>query len=65
MSGDSRGSCAVSLAQTTQWRRVLRQALWVVSTAKNNLRRGGQVLVLEAADGEVRYLPVGTLTETA
>jgi hypothetical protein len=43
----------------------LRRALWVVSTAQHNLRRGGQALVLEGADGRVRYLPIDRLQETA
>ena len=43
----------------------LRRALWVISTAQHNLRRGGQALVLEGADGRVRYLPIDRLQETA
>ena len=37
----------------------------MVSTAKNNLRKGGEALLLEAADGSLRYLPLGNLEESA
>ncbi len=43
----------------------LRQAIWIVSTAQNNLRRGDQALLLEAANGNLRYLPVHRLTQRA
>jgi hypothetical protein len=43
----------------------LRQVNWVVSTAKHSLRKGGQALVLEAADGRIRYLPILNLQQDA
>ncbi len=43
----------------------LKQVIWIVSTAPRNLRRGGQALLLEAADGRLRYLPVEGLQETS
>lgn len=43
----------------------LRQVLWVVSTAKNNLQRGGEALLLEASDGRLRYLPIRDLKQDA
>ncbi|MGH9803938.1 MAG: alkaline phosphatase family protein [Candidatus Acidiferrales bacterium] len=43
----------------------LARALWVVSTAKNNLRKGGQALLLEDKAGRLRYLPMENLQETA
>ena len=43
----------------------LQRALWVVSTAKNTLRKGGQALLLEDSDGRLRYLPMENLQETA
>jgi len=43
----------------------LRHVLWVVSTAKNNRRKGGQALLLEAGDGGLRYLPVDGLEQMA
>ncbi len=43
----------------------LRRVVWVVSTARHNLRRGDQALVLQATDGRVRYLPIRNLEETA
>ncbi len=43
----------------------LKQVIWIVSTAQHNLRRGGQALLLEAADGRLRYLPVQSLRETS
>jgi len=43
----------------------LRQVNWVVSTAKHNLRKGGEALVLEAADGRIRYLPILHLQQKA
>ncbi|MFQ5723072.1 MAG: alkaline phosphatase family protein [Terriglobia bacterium] len=43
----------------------LRRIVWVVSTARHNLRRGDQALVLEATDGRVRYLPLRNLEEDA
>ncbi len=42
----------------------LRQIIWVVSTARHNLQRGGQALVLEAGDGRLRYLPIADLQPT-
>ena len=44
---------------------LLRSAFWIVSTAENNLRRGGQALLVEAADGKLRYLPVRRLRQDA
>ena len=43
----------------------LQRALWVVSTAKNNLRKGGQALLLEDTGGRLLYLPIQDLRETA
>ncbi|MFQ5663670.1 MAG: hypothetical protein ACE5HL_07555 [Terriglobia bacterium] len=43
----------------------LRQVIWIVSTAQNNLRKGGQALLLEARDGRFRYLPIRQLAEAA
>ena len=43
----------------------LEQAIWIVSTAQHNLRRGGQALLLESADHRLRYLPVRNLAEDA
>jgi hypothetical protein len=43
----------------------LRQVNWVVSTAKHNLGKGGEALVLEAADGRIRYLPILHLQQEA
>jgi hypothetical protein len=43
----------------------LEQVIWIVSTAQHNLRRGGQALLLEAADRRLRYLPVRNLEESA
>ena len=43
----------------------LRRAFWIVSTAENNLRRGGQALLLEAADARLRYLPIRDLRQDA
>lgn len=45
--------------------RALERVFWVISTAKNNARKGGQALLLEAADGSLRYLPIGSLEQTA
>ncbi len=39
------------------------QALWVVSTTENNPLKGGEALLLEAADGSLRYVPVSNLTQ--
>lgn len=36
----------------------------MVSTAKNNLRKGGQALLLEDAAGRLRYLPIENLQQT-
>ncbi|MGH9788118.1 MAG: alkaline phosphatase family protein [Candidatus Acidiferrales bacterium] len=43
----------------------LEQVIWIISTAQHNLRRGGQALLLEAADGRLRYLPVRNLAESS
>ena len=43
----------------------LRQAIWIVSSAQHNLRRGGETLLLEAADGRLRYLPILNLNQDA
>lgn len=39
------------------------QALWVISTAEDNPLKGGEALVLEATDGNLRYVPVLDLTQ--
>lgn len=43
----------------------LRRIIWIVSTSQNNLRKGGEALLLEAGDGRVRYLPILHLRESA
>ncbi len=43
----------------------LQQAIWIVSTAQNNLRRGDQALLLEAANGDLRYLSIHRLRQRA
>ncbi|MBI2955965.1 MAG: alkaline phosphatase family protein [Acidobacteria bacterium] len=42
----------------------LRQAIWIVSTAQHNRRKGGEALLLEATDGRLRYMPIRNLEET-
>lgn len=42
----------------------LQQVIWIVSTAHHNLRKGDQALLLIAADGRLRYLPIRRLRET-
>lgn len=41
----------------------LEQAVWIVSTAQHNLRRGDQALLLQATDGSLRYLPLNRLLQ--
>lgn len=36
----------------------VQQALWILSGVQTDVRRGGQALLLEAADGRLRYLPL-------
>lgn len=43
----------------------LKQAAWLVSTAKDKTTRGGQALVLETTDGLVGYLPIQNLQQDA
>lgn len=43
--------------------RELSGVVWIVSTAHHNLRRGGQALLLETPDGQLRYLPIGSLEQ--
>jgi hypothetical protein len=43
----------------------LRRALWVVSTAKDNLRKGGQAVLLEDIEGRLRYIPIARLEQTS
>lgn len=42
----------------------LRQASWLVSTAKEKLTRGGQALILQTTEGLVRYLPIRNLAQS-
>jgi hypothetical protein len=41
----------------------LSEAVWVTSTARKNPRKGGQALILQAADGQVKYVPVKHLQQ--
>ncbi|HXE76590.1 MAG TPA: alkaline phosphatase family protein [Candidatus Xenobia bacterium] len=43
----------------------LRQVVWIVSTAQHSLRRGDQALLLEAANGDLRYVPIRRLAQRA
>jgi hypothetical protein len=43
----------------------LRQAIWILSTRSNDASRGGQALLLQAADGRLSYRPVRNLLQAA
>ncbi len=43
--------------------RPIELALWVKSTAKGNPLKGGEALLLQSAEGEVAYLPIGSLEQ--
>ncbi len=43
--------------------RELSEVVWIVSTAHHNPGRGGQALLLETPDGQLRYLPIGSLEQ--
>ncbi|MGH9863695.1 MAG: alkaline phosphatase family protein [Candidatus Acidiferrales bacterium] len=45
--------------------RELSEVVWIVPTTHRNLRRGGQALLLETPDGQLRYLPISSLEQTA
>ncbi|GEM_PF-3359661 len=43
----------------------LTEAVWVKSTARHHPRKGGEALILRAADGRIAYIPVNHLQQQA
>jgi hypothetical protein len=43
----------------------LSEVVWVKSTARNNPRKGGEALIVQAADGQIKYVPVKNLQQQA
>jgi hypothetical protein len=42
----------------------LNQVAWVKSSARTNPRKGGEALLIEAADGQIKYVPISHLDQS-